>query len=127
MWQNEGRLGKTLYTDDAATGEPVVVRGLGDGEEEARVVGEEVEALQRAGHSLNEIAVLVRAGSQTREFEERFITLGVPYRVIGGPRFYEREEIRDAIEIGRAHVCTPVTNEPLVCRLPLDNNTYHLH
>src|SRR3546814_8205855 len=92
MWQNEGRLGKTLYTDDAATGEPVVVRGLWDGEEEARVVGEEVEALQRAGHSLNEIAVLVRAGFQTREFEERFITLGVPYRVIGGPRFYRSEE-----------------------------------
>src|SRR3546814_941939 len=67
---NEGRLGKTLYTDDAATGEPVVVRGLWDGEEEARVVGEEGEALQRAGHSLNEFAVLVRAGFQPRERSE---------------------------------------------------------
>jgi DNA helicase-2/ATP-dependent DNA helicase PcrA len=68
-----------------------------DAEEEARWVGEEVEALQRKGHALSEIAILVRAGFQTREFEERFISLAVPYRVIGGPRFYERQEIRDAL------------------------------
>ncbi len=94
--QNEGRLGKTLWTD-ATAGEPLSVRGVWDGEEEARVVGDEIENLQRKGHTLNEIAILVRAGFQTREFEERFMTLGLPYRVIGGPRFYEREEIRDAI------------------------------
>jgi len=93
---NAGRLGKTLWTD-IAEGERIVVRGVWDGEEEARVVGEEVEALQRAGHLLNDIALLVRASFQTREFEERFITLGVPYRLIGGQRFYERAEIRDAI------------------------------
>ena len=93
---NEGRLGKTLWTE-AKQGEKLTVRGVWDGEAEARVVGEEVEALHTNGTSLDEIAVLVRAGFQTREFEERFITLGVPYRVVGGPRFYEREEIRDAI------------------------------
>ncbi|MBU0795662.1 MAG: UvrD-helicase domain-containing protein [Alphaproteobacteria bacterium] len=94
--KNEGRLGKTLWTEQNE-GEKVTVRGVWDGEEEARTVGEEVEALQRKDHALSQIAVLVRAGFQTREFEERFITLGVPYRVVGGPRFYERLEIRDAI------------------------------
>ncbi|MDQ2103725.1 UvrD-helicase domain-containing protein [Azospirillum isscasi] len=93
---NKGRLGKTLWTQ-ADGGEPVRVRGVWDGEEEARWVGDEIEALQRQGVSLAQIAVLVRAGFQTREFEERFITLGLPYRVIGGPRFYERQEIRDAL------------------------------
>ncbi|MBT5109661.1 MAG: UvrD-helicase domain-containing protein, partial [Rhodospirillaceae bacterium] len=80
---NDGRLGKTLWTD-VNDGEKVVVRGVWDGEEEARVVAEEVETLHRRKNSLDEIAILVRAGFQTREFEERFITLGVPYRVIGG-------------------------------------------
>ena len=94
--KNEGRLGKTLWTEDEA-GDPVQVRGVWDSEEEARWIGGEVEALQVKGHSLDEIAILVRAGFQTREFEERMITLGIPYRVVGGPRFYEREEIRDAI------------------------------
>jgi len=94
---NEGRLGKTLWTDVNEDGERVRVRGVWDGEEEARIVGEEIEALHGKGHKLNEMAVLVRAGFQTREFEERLITLGIPYRVIGGPRFYERQEIRDAI------------------------------
>jgi len=94
--QNRGRLGKTLWTK-AGEGEKVVVRAVWDAEEEARWVGEEVEALQRKGHALSEIAILVRAGFQTREFEERFISLAVPYRVIGGPRFYERQEIRDAL------------------------------
>ena len=93
---NQGRLGKTLWTD-SNEGEKVAVQGLWDGEEEARFVGDEVEALQRKGMKLGQTAILVRAGFQTREFEERFITLGVPYRVIGGPRFYERQEIRDAI------------------------------
>ena len=93
---NEERLGKTLWTD-VTDGEKVVVRGVWDGEEEARVIGEEVEALHRQKNSLDEIAILVRAGFQTREFEDRLLTLGVPYRVIGGPRFYEREELRDAL------------------------------
>lgn len=94
--RNEGRLGKTLWTD-RNDGDKVVVRGLWDGDEEARQIASEVEALQMKKHPLDEIAILVRAGFQTREFEERFITLGIPYRVVGGPRFYEREEIRDAI------------------------------
>jgi len=93
---NQGRLGKTLWTE-SNEGDKVGIRGLWDGEEEARFIGDEVEALQRKGVPLGHIAILVRAGFQTREFEERFITLGVPYRVIGGPRFYERQEIRDAI------------------------------
>jgi DNA helicase II / ATP-dependent DNA helicase PcrA len=93
---NRGRLGKTLWTQ-AGEGDKVVVRALWDAEEEARWVGDEIEALQREGHALSEIAILVRAGFQTREFEERFIALALPYRVIGGPRFYERQEIRDAL------------------------------
>ena len=93
---NAGRLGKTLWTDKGA-GDKIVVRGVWDGESEARLVADEIEALQRGGQSLDQIAVLVRASFQMREFEERFITLGIPYRVIGGPRFYERQEIRDAI------------------------------
>ncbi len=93
---NEGRLGKTLWTD-VNEGEKIRVRGVWDGEAEARLVGDEIEALHAKDHNLNQMAVLVRAGFQTREFEERLITLGVPYRVIGGPRFYERQEIRDAV------------------------------
>ncbi len=93
---NRGRLGKTLWTA-AGTGEPIRLRGLWDGEQEARFVADEIEAAQRAGTRLSEVAVLVRAGFQTREFEERFIAIGLPYRVIGGPRFYERQEIRDAM------------------------------
>ncbi len=93
---NQDRLGKTLWTD-LGEGEKVGIRGVWDGEEEARVVCEEIEALHGKGNSLNEMAALVRASFQTREFEERLITLGVPYRVVGGPRFYERQEIRDAV------------------------------
>ena len=93
---NEGRLGKTLFTD-GALGEKPTITGVWDSEEEARVIGEEIEQLQRQGHALEEMAILVRASFQMREFEERFITLGLPYRVIGGPRFYERAEIRDAL------------------------------
>ncbi|MBJ7407040.1 MAG: UvrD-helicase domain-containing protein [Bradyrhizobium sp.] len=93
---NEGRLGKTLRTEDH-DGEKVTVTGSWDSEEEARGIGEEIEQLQRQGEKLNEIAILVRASYQMREFEDRFVTLGLPYRVIGGPRFYERAEIRDAL------------------------------
>ncbi len=93
---NEGRLGKTLWTD-VKEGEKVGVRGVWDGEEEARVIGEEIEAYHRNGRNLSDISILVRASFQMREFEDRFLTLSVPYRVVGGPRFYERAEIRDAL------------------------------
>ena len=102
---NKDRLGKTLRTEDVP-GEKVTVTGAWDSEEEARAVGEEIEALQRGGRSLNQIAILVRASFQMREFEDRFVTLGLPYRVIGGPRFYERAEIRDALAYLR------VVNQP---------------
>ena len=93
---NQGRLGKTLFTD-GEDGEKPTVTGIWDSEEEARTIGEDIEQLQRKGQSLDEVAILVRASFQMREFEERFVTLGLPYRVIGGPRFYERAEIRDAL------------------------------
>jgi DNA helicase II / ATP-dependent DNA helicase PcrA len=93
---NRGRLGKTLWTE-RESGEKVQVRGVWDGEGEARLVADEIENLQHQRQKLDEIAILVRAGFQTREFEERLLTLGIPYRVVGGPRFYERLEIRDAI------------------------------
>jgi DNA helicase-2/ATP-dependent DNA helicase PcrA len=94
---NEGRLGKTLFTDIAEAGEPISFTQVYDSEEEARTIGDEIEQYQRQGESLNSMAILVRASFQMREFEERFITLGVNYRVVGGPRFYERKEIRDAL------------------------------
>jgi len=93
---NEGRLGKTLWTD-LDEGEKVRVHGVWDSTEEARWVGDEIEARQRHGDRLTSMAVLVRTSAQTREFEERLITLGIPYQVIGGLRFYERQEIRDAV------------------------------
>src|SRR3954469_7508876 len=93
---NEGRLGKTLHTEDEP-GEKVTLTGAWDSEEEARLIGEEIEALQHKGHSPAQMAVLVRISAQMREIEDRFVTLGLPYRVIGGPRFYERLEIRDAL------------------------------
>ncbi|MFC3053409.1 ATP-dependent helicase [Kordiimonas pumila] len=93
---NENRLGKTLWTDQG-DGEKVAAKGVWDGPEEARTICDEIESLQRKDHALSEIAILVRTGFQMREFEERFITLGIPYRVIGGPRFYERAEIRDVM------------------------------
>jgi DNA helicase-2/ATP-dependent DNA helicase PcrA len=96
--RNTGRLGKTLRPGrNDAEGEKVRVISLWDSEEEARMVGERIEAARRAGHRLSEIAILVRAGFQTRSFEERLLTIGIPYRIIGGLRFYERREIRDAI------------------------------
>ncbi|KZY03820.1 MULTISPECIES: ATP-dependent helicase [unclassified Sulfitobacter] len=98
---NEGRLGKTLWTE-AQEGEKVRLIGHWDGEEEARWIGDEIEAAQRGTrgqrpYSLDDMAILVRASHQMRAFEDRFLTIGLPYRVIGGPRFYERLEIRDAM------------------------------
>lgn len=93
---NENRLEKTLWTEMDG-GEKVTVRGVWDGEEEARFVIDEIEKLSHHRHKLQQIAILVRAGFQTRAFEERFIKIGLPYRVIGGLRFYERQEIRDAL------------------------------
>ena len=98
---NKGRLGKTLWTQKAE-GEKVRLIGHWDGEEEARWIGEEVEAAQRGTRGqdpcdLEGMAILVRASHQMRAFEDRFLTIGLPYRVIGGPRFYERMEIRDAM------------------------------
>lgn len=94
--RNQMRLGKTLWTH-ADQGDLVQIRTLWDGEDEARWVADEVEALQRRGISLADMAIMVRAGFQTRLFEERFIQLGIPYRVLVGARFYERAEIRDAM------------------------------
>jgi len=98
---NESRLGKELWTDKPE-GEKVRLIGHWDGEEEARWIGEEIDAMQGGTRgvrpmSLDEIAILVRASHQMRAFEDRFLTIGLPYKVIGGPRFYERMEIRDAM------------------------------
>ncbi len=98
---NESRLGKELWTD-AEEGEKVRLIGHWDGEEEARWIGEEIDAMQGGTRGvrpmgLDEIAILVRASHQMRAFEDRFLTIGLPYKVIGGPRFYERMEIRDAM------------------------------
>jgi len=97
---NAGRLGKTLrpgLVHDSDVIEKIRTKAVWDGEAEARLVVEEIETLQRRGERLASMAILVRAGFQTREFEERLITTGIPYRVVGGPRFYERLEIRDAM------------------------------
>ena len=94
--QNSGRLGKTLWTD-LEPGDKLRVVGVWDGPEEARRIGEELETLQRRRVSLDRAAILVRAQFQTREFEDRFIAIGMPYRIVGGFRFYERAEIRDAL------------------------------
>ncbi|MGE7205519.1 ATP-dependent helicase [Sphingomonas sp. NPDC019816] len=102
---NGGRLGKTLWTE-LDVGEKVRVLGVWDGPEEARRVGEEIEGARRSGTSYGDIAILVRASHQTREFEDRFIAIGLPYRIVGGFRFYERAEIRDALAYLR------VVNQP---------------
>ncbi|MDK2760483.1 MAG: UvrD-helicase domain-containing protein [Sphingopyxis sp.] len=94
--QNSGRLGKTLWTE-LDPGDKLRIIGVWDGPEEARRVGEELESLQRQRVSLDRAAILVRAQFQTREFEDRFIAIGMPYRIVGGFRFYERAEIRDAL------------------------------
>jgi DNA helicase-2/ATP-dependent DNA helicase PcrA len=101
--KNKSRLGKTLRTEDEP-GEKIKITDSWDSGEEARQIGEEIEQLQRKQHRLSDIAILVRASFQMRELEERFITLGLPYRVIGGPRFYERQEIRDALAYFRVIV-----------------------
>jgi len=103
--KNQGRLGKTLRTEDEP-GEKVTITGAWDSEDEARLIGEEIEALHAKRHPLSEIAILVRISAQMREIEDRLVQLGVPYRVIGGPRFYERAEIRDALAYLR------VVNQP---------------
>ncbi|MDB5442231.1 MAG: uvrD [Phenylobacterium sp.] len=92
---NKSRLGKTLWTDSEG-GEKVVVRGVWDGEAESRLVADEIEQAKRKGRRYRDIAILVRASFQMRAFEERFVLLQIPYVVIGGPRFFERAEIRDA-------------------------------
>jgi DNA helicase-2/ATP-dependent DNA helicase PcrA len=102
---NSGRLGKTLFTE-LAEGDKVQVIGVWDGPEEARRVGDEIESWQRARNSLDTVAILVRAQFQTREFEDRFIATGLPYKIVGGFRFYERAEIRDALAYLR------VVNQP---------------
>ncbi len=93
---NGGRLGKTLWTE-ADGGEKLRVVGVWDGPEEARRIGDEIEATQLRGDRIDQSAILVRAQFQTREFEDRFIATGLPYRIVGGFRFYERAEIRDAL------------------------------
>ena len=105
---NKGRLGKTLFTN-GDDGEKVRLIGHWDGEEEARWIGEEIEAMQRGTRGmvpmgLDDMAILVRASHQMRAFEDRFLTIGLPYRVIGGPRFYERMEVRDAMAYFRLAV-----------------------
>ncbi|KMW58086.1 ATP-dependent DNA helicase UvrD/PcrA [Candidatus Rhodobacter oscarellae] len=107
---NKGRLGKTLFTE-LDEGEKVRLIGHWDGEEEARWIGEEIEAMQGGTRGLDPVdldgmAILVRASHQMRAFEDRFLTIGLPYRVIGGPRFYERMEIRDAMAYFRV-ACSP--------------------
>jgi len=105
---NQDRLGKTLWTE-APEGEKLRLIGHWDGEEEARWIGEEIESLSRGTRALGPVspdgmAILVRASHQMRAFEDRFLTIGLPYRVIGGPRFYERMEIRDAMAYFRLAV-----------------------
>jgi DNA helicase-2/ATP-dependent DNA helicase PcrA len=97
---NKSRLGKTLWTDDQG-GEKVVVRGVWDGEAESRLIADEIERAKRGStekdpRKYRDMAILVRASFQMRAFEERFVLLSIPYTVIGGPRFFERAEIRDA-------------------------------
>jgi len=106
---NQGRFGKTLWTN-VTEGEKLKLKSVWDEAEEARYVGEEIEAYQHHKISLRDMAILVRAGFQTRAFEERFLTMGIAYRVVGGLRFYERAEIRDAIAYMRLVM---ITNDDL--------------
>lgn len=102
---NDGRLGKTLRPGrEDAQGEPVLIVSIWDSDAEAREVCRRIETMRRDGHALGEIAILVRAGFQTRAFEERLVQFGIPYRIIGGLRFYERAEIRDALAYMRVLV-----------------------
>jgi DNA helicase II / ATP-dependent DNA helicase PcrA len=94
--KNEARLGKTLHTVKTET-EKVALRGHWDSEEESRTISDDIESLRQKGEHYNDMAILVRASFQMRSFEDRFINVGLPYRVVGGPRFYERAEIKDAV------------------------------
>ena len=94
--KNQSRLGKTLWTA-GEMGDKINIRTVYDGKQEAESISDEIESYQRNKNSINNVAILVRAGFQTRTFEERFLKIGLPYQVIGGLRFYERAEIRDAI------------------------------
>ncbi|MGY8976354.1 MAG: ATP-dependent helicase, partial [Alphaproteobacteria bacterium] len=94
--KNQNRLGKTLWTE-GDMGNTINIRTVYDGREEAQAISDEIESYQRKNNSINDVAILVRAGFQTRTFEERFLKIGLPYQVVGGLRFYERAEIRDAI------------------------------
>jgi len=94
--KNQSRLGKTLWTA-GEMGDKINIRTVYDGKQEAESISDEIESYQRNKNSINNVAILVRAGFQTRTFEERFLKIGLPYQVVGGLRFYERAEIRDAI------------------------------
>ena len=93
---NKKRVGKTLRTnlDD---GDLIKLNCFRNGKEEAIGLSDEIEKNLKKNYSLNNITILVRAIFQTREFEERFLKIGLPYRIIGGTKFYERSEIKDCI------------------------------
>ena len=93
---NDDRLGKKIWSD-LKDGDKVRVNSFSDGRDEATGISDIIEKELIKYFSLNDIAILVRAAFQTREFEERFIKIGLPYRVIGGMKFYERAEIKDAL------------------------------
>lgn len=93
---NKSRMGKTLWTD-VEQGTPIQVRLFESGEDEARFVCDEISNMQRHGMPLSEVGILVRAGFQMRQLEEQLLRADIPYQVYGGPRFFERQEIRDAI------------------------------
>ncbi len=94
--KNNERLGKTLWTQ-GNQGEKIKVVGHWDHSKEARYAANEIANIKSKGGSLGQVAVLVRAGFMTRAFEEQLLKFGIAYKVIGGAKFYEREEIRDAI------------------------------
>lgn len=107
---NENRLGKTLHSGKGdIEGEKIQIVSTWDSDEEARFIGEKIESLAKEGKRYGDMAILLRNGAQTRPIEERLITLGLPYKVIGGIRFYERAEIRDAIAYMRI-VAQPADN-----------------
>ena len=93
---NKNRMGKDLWTDDDA-GEKIEIINVNNNEEEATYISDKIEELLSSGVLLESFAILVRASYQTRAFEDRFIKIGMPYKIIGGTKFYERLEIRDAL------------------------------
>ena len=94
--KNKNRMGKNLWTDDVA-GNKIQIININNNEEEAVYISDKIEEMQSSGASLESFAILVRASYQTRAFEDRFIKIGLPYKIIGGTKFYERLEIRDAL------------------------------